>query len=446
MSPDGALAHRARCDALRSQLAGAPAVRLRKSSSNLFRDRVAGVNRRLDVRAFDNVLDVDSARGWVDAEGMAPYDALADACLARGVMPAVVPQLKSITIGGATAGVGIEATSFRHGLVHDTVLELEILTGSGEIVIATSSNEHADLFFGFPNSYGTLGYALRVRARTQSVKPFVAVAHRHFGDARSYFDTLAAPCASDADFVDGVVFGADSLVLNIARFVDDARAVSDYTDEQIYYRSLRERELDHLRTRDYLWRWDTDWFWCSANVGAQNPVVRRLLGRDRLNSRTYTRLMRLNSRLGLTAWFDRARGWHRESVIQDVDIPLPRASEFLDFYLREIGILPMWICPIGATVDAQRFTLFPRRREAYVNFGFWDVKRTREPHPPGFFNRLIERQVTALGGIKSLYSESWFERDEFERAYGGATWRQLKARYDPDGRLGDLYAKCVLRQ
>ena len=288
--------------------------------------------------------------------------------------------------------------------------------------------------------------ALRVRARTQPVKPFVAVEHRRFGDARSFFDALAAACASDADFVDGVVFGADSMVLNIAGFVDDVRAVSDYTDEQIYYRSLRERELDHLRTRDYLWRWDTDWFWCSANVGAQNPVVRRLLGRDRLNSRTYTRLMRLNSRLGLTAWFDRARGWHRESVIQDVDIPLPRASEFLDFYLREIGILPMWICPIGATVDAQRFTLFPRRREAYVNFGFWDVKRTREPHPPGFFNRLIERQVTALGGIKSLYSDSWFERDEFERAYGGATWRQLKARYDPDGRLGDLYAKCVLRQ
>ena len=36
-------------------------------------------------------------------------------------MPAVVPQLKSITLGGAVAGVGIEATSFRYGLVHDTI-------------------------------------------------------------------------------------------------------------------------------------------------------------------------------------------------------------------------------------------------------------------------------------------------------------------------------------
>ena len=27
---------------------------------------------------------------------------------------------------------------------------------------------------------------------------------------------------------------------------------------------------------DYLWRWDTDWFWCSGAFGVQNPTVRRL--------------------------------------------------------------------------------------------------------------------------------------------------------------------------
>jgi hypothetical protein len=27
-----------------------------------------------------------------------------------------------------------------------------------------------------------------------------------------------------------------------------------------------------------LWRWDTDWFWCSKNLFAQNPLVRRLTG------------------------------------------------------------------------------------------------------------------------------------------------------------------------
>ncbi len=73
---------------------------------------------------------------------MVTYEDLADACLARGVMPAVVPQLKTITLGGAVAGVGIEASSHRHGLVHDTMLELEVLLGDGRIVTCTPDNEH----------------------------------------------------------------------------------------------------------------------------------------------------------------------------------------------------------------------------------------------------------------------------------------------------------------
>ena len=59
----------------------------------------------------------------------------------------------------------------------------------------------------------------------------------------------------------------------------DAQAdavTSDYTGQQVYYRSVQQRETDVLTTYDYLWRWDTDWFWCSRAFGAQHPVVRRV--------------------------------------------------------------------------------------------------------------------------------------------------------------------------
>jgi FAD/FMN-containing dehydrogenase len=439
-----------RRDALARDLQGAGGdgpVRLGKSTSNLFRDREEAPRRRLDVRAFNHVLDVDAAAGWVDVEGMTPYSALADATLAHGAMPCVVPQLKSITIGGAVAGVGIESSSFRHGLVHETVLELDVLLADGTVVQARPDNEHRDLYFGFPNSYGTLGYALRVKARTMAVKPFVRLEHVHHADPESFFGNLAAVCASPADFVDGVVFGPRELVTTVGRFVDDAPYSSDYTYERIYYRSLRERDEDCLATRDYLWRWDTDWFWCSKNLYAQNPLVRRLLGPRRLNSVFYAKLMRWNSRVGLTRLRDRLLGLHPESVIQDVDIPIDRAPEFLDFFVREIGILPVWICPFRARDPGVAWTLFPTRTDAlYVNFGFWDVVRTRVPHPPGHFNRLVERKVSELGGVKSLYSESYFPREEFWATYGGDAYRALKARYDPQARLPDLYEKCVLRR
>jgi hypothetical protein len=89
---------------------------------------------------------------------------------------------------------------------------------------------------------------------------------------------------------------AGELYLTTARFVDSAPHVSDYSFERIYYRSIRSRKSDFLTTSDFIWRWDTDWFWCSKNLGAQIPWIRRLYGRDRLGSRTYQRIMRWNSR------------------------------------------------------------------------------------------------------------------------------------------------------
>jgi FAD/FMN-containing dehydrogenase len=442
-----AAAHAERVEALaRALREGDGRIALAKDTSNLFRNRAVEARRRLDVRALTAVLEVDPDRGTADAEGMVSYETLADACLARGVMPAVVPQLKTITLGGAVAGVGIEATSHREGLVHETVEAIEVLTGDGRIVTCTAANEHADLFFGFPNSYGTLGYALRVKCRTVPVQPFVHVEHRAFDDAASYFAAVERACAArSADFIDGTLFAPDRLFLTLGTFAPSAPRTSDYTFEHVYYRSIAERREDWLAVRDFLWRWDTDWFWCSKNLLAQNPLVRRLYGRRRLGSRTYTRIMRWNSRVGLTRALDRVRGLHGESVIQDVDIPLEHAAAFLAFLAREIGIWPVWMCPIGPGADAGRFALYPMQRRWYVNFGFWDVVRTREPRERGHFNRMIEREVARAGGIKSLYSESCYPKDEFDRTYGGEAYARLKAKYDPAGRFPTLFEKVVRR-
>ena len=437
----------ARRAALLASIAGAdPRApwRLAKRTSNLFRYREHGPRVPLDLAAFTNVLDVGD--GWVETEGLVTYERLADATLARGAMPCVVPQLKSITIGGAVAGIGIEASSFRYGLVHETVLELEVLTGDGRVVVATADNEHRDLFHGFPNSYGTLGYALRVKARTVPVKRFVHLAHLHYDDPTRFFAQLSAVCASPVDFVEGVVFGPGELVITTGHFVDEAPYTSDYTFERVYFRSLRVRDEDYLTARDYLWRWDTDWFWCSKNIGAQNPLVRRLLGRERLNSVFYAQIMRWNARVGVTRALDRVAGRHPESVIQDVDIPIERAEEFLRFLLVEIGILPIWVCPFRAFDRTAHWMLYPTdAAQLYINFGFWDVVRAGAKHAPGHFNRLVERKVADLGGTKSLYSDSYYTRAEFDATFGGAAYAALKARYDPHGRLKGLYEKCVQR-
>jgi FAD/FMN-containing dehydrogenase len=115
--------------------AGAP-IRLAKRTSNLFRPREPIPGTGLDVAALNRVLSVDTDNRTADVQGMTTYEDLVAATLPHGLMPLVVPQLKTITLGGAVTGLGIESSSFRHGCPHESVLEMDILTGDGRIVTA----------------------------------------------------------------------------------------------------------------------------------------------------------------------------------------------------------------------------------------------------------------------------------------------------------------------
>jgi FAD/FMN-containing dehydrogenase len=131
-----------------------------------------------------------------------------------------------------------------------------------------------------------------------------------------------------------------------------------------------------------------------------------------------------------------------EDVIQDVEIPIGAAPEFLRFLQREIGLLPVWLCPTRAPDPSADFVLYRTDPDTlYVNFGFWG--RVRSDHPPGHLNRLVEKKVQALAGKKSLYSSSYFPEEEFWQIYNRPAYAQLKLVYDPTARLGDLYRKCV---
>src|SRR5437764_9458645 len=124
--------HQRAVAALRAQysaLPGGTPVRLAKPTSNLFRFRDPTGAPGLDVSAFGSVLSVDAEAGVAEVGGMTTYERLVDATLPEGLMPLVVPQLKTITLGGAVAGLGIESTCCRNGLPHEPVLEAEILTG-----------------------------------------------------------------------------------------------------------------------------------------------------------------------------------------------------------------------------------------------------------------------------------------------------------------------------
>jgi FAD/FMN-containing dehydrogenase len=441
---------------------GSP-VRLAKRTSNLFRFRDGAPTGGLDVSPFATVLRVDPASRSAVVGGMTTYEDLAAVTLRHGLMPLVVPQLKTITLGGAVSGLGIESSSLRNGMPHESVTAMEILTGDGRVVTAADGNEHDALFRGFPNSYGTLGYALALTIELEPVAPYVHLKHYRFDRPEDCMDAIAAIAADRqlgghrADFVDGTVFSLDEMYLTVGAFSQVAPWRSDYTRERIYYQSVRGPREDFLTTGDYLWRWDTDWFWCSRPFGVQRPLIRRAWPRRYRRSDVYRRLVAFDRRHGLTDTLNvNRRAPAREAVIQDVEIPVERGAEFLRFFADQVGMSPVWICPLrlrgtgpgerppGTPRGERPWPLYPMRAgQVYVNFGFWGTVALPPGAGDGYYNRRVEDAVTGLGGHKGLYSSSFYTEEEFWARYNGAEYAKLKQDYDADGRLAGLYDKCV---
>lgn len=418
---------------------------LSKKTSNLFRSRKHDQAKKLNVKKFTRVISIDPTHLTAEVEAMITYEDLVRETLKYNCLPPVVPELKTITVGGALVGLGIESSSFRYGLVHETILEVDVLTANGTVLTCTPDNEHRDLFFSLPNSYGTLGYALRIKLKLIPAKQHIRLTNIRFTDINTYFDKLNEVCTEKAHaYIDGVIFSKNEAYIILGDFVDKVPFTSDYTYMSIYFKSIRSKKTNYLTTHDYIWRWDADWFWCSKHFGMNSKILRLLFGKFMLKSATYWKLMRLANSNPLLRFLVRLFEKPSESVIQDILIPIQNAPSFYDFFLHTIGITPIWICPFQAYHPDRKYPLFTLDPSTlYMDFGFWDIVPSHKPK--GHLNRLIEQKAKDLQGYKSLYSDSFYSSDEFWQIHSQSAFAKIKEKYDPKKVFKDLYDKCVRR-
>jgi len=97
----------------------------------------------LDMTSMRTIHHVHSDRAVVDAG--ATWSAVLDTTLAHGLTPPVLPNYLDLSVGGTLAVGGIGGTTFRHGMVADNVLELQVVTGDGH-ERTCSAQANADLF------------------------------------------------------------------------------------------------------------------------------------------------------------------------------------------------------------------------------------------------------------------------------------------------------------
>ncbi len=424
---------------------GAGQLRLAKRTiSNLFRYEPRGqAARRISLGQFNEVIGVDAAARTMDVEGLTTYETAVNAALAQGFLPLVAPELKHITVGGATVGIGIESTCFRHGFVHDGLVEADVLLPDGRIVTATADNEYADLFRGLPNSYGTLGYILRARIRLQPAQPFVHLRIERFEEIGRYLDAMSAAAETGPyDFVEGLVFSSSDLRLMTGRFTRSVPQVDDILRRHIFYKLVRERQDIYLATHAYIFRYDPEWFW-NIPEGRGYRLFRRYAPQRFRNSAFYTRYVAFKARLRKRLHLGTDDG--TEPLIQDWEVPWPQAPELLAFALEHVDLegRPWAAVPIKTS---RQPTLYPIAPDTlYFNLGCYCQVR-RVPGAERFHHtRILDDKCFELGGIKMLYSSTFLGREEFDARFNGAAYERLKAKYDAAGRAPTLYDKVAFK-
>jgi FAD/FMN-containing dehydrogenase len=177
-----------------------------------------------------------------------------------------------------------------------------------------------------------------------------------------------------------------------------------------------------------------------------NTAVRLTAGLFLRGSKQYWKIMQWNGRFKFTERIRKiTRTLKKESVIQDVQTPLSRSAEFLTFFLKEIPLTPIWICPTRSQSNAQYPLYELDSRTLYINFGFWDVIALPNGESDGFYNRKVEAAIDRLNGQKSLYSTAYYSEKEFWKRYNGKAYAALKKKYDSGNAFLNLYDKTVKR-
>ncbi|SRR5579883_356520 len=427
--------------------AGSRAFLKKKTASNLFRymKNSAEKEGNVAVSDFDQIIKIDPKNKTLDVEGLASYENIVKATLKYGLLPTVAPELKHITIGGAIVGIGIESTSYKYGFVHDGLLEAEVLLPNGKVVLCTAQNDHADLFYSLPNSYGTLGYILRAKIKLYPAEPFVKIISERYDNLVDFMDAmLAATRDQNISFLEGLVFSVQEFYLLKTQFVSHANDVDDIYKKNIFYKLIQKKNTIYLTTEDYIFRYDPDWFWNIPETFVYS-IFRAIAPKKFRNSGFYKKYIdtknRLLSKLGINVSLTALE----ETLIQDWQVPWKKGPELMQFALENIdlGGKPWAIVPIQPLHSATSYPL--RLNELYFNLGCYCASKRN--HTDRFYNtKIMDEKCFALTGLKMLYSSTDLTRDRFEELYNGKEYREIKKKYDPEAIVDDLYNKVIAHQ
>jgi Delta24-sterol reductase len=395
--------------------------------------------RVVDISALSNVIRIDRASKTATVEPNVPMDKLVEATLEHGLIPPVIMEFPGITVGGGYAGSAGESSSFKYGYFDQTVNSVEMVLANGEVVNA-SKTEHPDLFKGAAGALGTLGITTLIELQLIQAKKFVKITYHR---RRNVHDTIQAIRQEiknpSNDYIDGIVFSQNHGVVITGQLTDkipDSAQPQTFSKswDPWFYLHVKQRTIsdslsspvtDYIPLAEYLFRYDRGGFWVGVEAFRYFPFVPfNRLTRWFLDDFIHTRML-----------YRALHGSGKEfgNIVQDLSLPYSTAEEFINYTSEELGIWPLWLCPLREMNPPtfHPYTTQPGpgdNPKPMLNIGLWgpassDIDTFVRQ------NRRLETKLTELGGRKVLYSHTYYTEPEFWQLYDRKWYDDLRERY-----------------
>jgi FAD/FMN-containing dehydrogenase len=382
---------------------------------------------QIDISDFQEILEIDPVSRTCVAESGVTFVDLVAATLRYGLVPIIVPELKTITVGGAVSGCSLESMSFVYGGFHDTCLSYELVTAKGEVLHCTPENEHGLLFQMIHSSFGTLGILTLLRFQLIPAKPFVKLEYEKYSTVEQYQAAIWQHYKlRDVDFVDGIIHSDREYVLCVGRFVEHAPYTNRYDWTQVYYLSTQTRTEDYLETSHYFFRYDH---------GVTNVHPKSFLGRL-----FFAPLFGSDELMSVAYQIRKLLPHEKPTIILDVFIPFSKLPEFLQWFQKEFQFFPLWCVPYKKVRNyewlSKRFFEI-NTDELMIDLAIYGMEQKGDRN----YHKIMEDKLLEIGGLKTLISHNYFSEEDFWKIWNRENYAKVKAITDPDNIFRDFYRK-----
>lgn len=383
-------------------------------------------DEKIDLTDLNEILEIDVKKKICVAEPGVTFFDLVTATLEKGLVPITVPELETITIGGAVAGCSIESMSYKHGGFHDNCIEYEVITAKGD-VLTCSLKKNRLIFEMMHGTFGTLGIISKLTFNLVPAKNYVHVEYYKYGSIEEYKKAIMGHFKKqDIDFMDGIIHSPTECVLSIGTFVSEAPYTHSYDWMRIYYLSTASRKEDYLKTKDYFFRY---------NKGVTNVIPKSFLGRL-----IFGKFVSSTQTLKIANKFHKFLNPSKIPVTVDLFIPFSKVTPFMDWYEKEVNHFPLWCVPyrLGHRYEWVAKEYYKKSPdEFYLDLAIYGMRR-KNGHK---YYKIIEDELTSLGAIKTLISTNHYTEKDFWKTWNKPNFDKVKKQTDPDNIFRGLYEK-----